>query len=95
MPMVVLEALACGVPVIATEVEGTPEVVRDGQEGVLAEPQSASSLAESIRRFISDREAWCRWSHQCVERHRSGFSDIQMATKTARLYHRIVDHFDY
>ena len=48
MPMVVLEALAAAVPVVATSVEGTPEVVRDGVEGLLAEPRSVESLVTKI-----------------------------------------------
>ena len=89
MPMVVLEALACGVPVIATKVEGTPEVVRDGKEGILAEPKNADSLANAIQKFISDRQAWCRMSSQAVERHRNGFSDLNMARRTANIYRKL------
>jgi len=91
MPMVVLEALACGVPVIATKVEGTPEVIRDAKEGILAEPQNSASLSDAIRRFVSSRPAWCKMSVNAVERHRSGFSDIHMAGKTARVYRKLTD----
>ena len=91
MPMVVLEALAVGVPVIATRVEGTPEVVRDGREGVLAEPQDAESLSQAISKFISDRQAWCEMSRNAHHRHREKFSDVQMAERTARAYYRLSD----
>ncbi len=91
MPMVVLEALACGVPVIATRVEGTPEVIRHGQEGLLARPQDAASLADAIRAFVSDRHAWSRMSQRAVQRHRDGYSDVQMAEKTARVYRRLLE----
>lgn len=95
MPMVVLEALACGVPVIATKVEGTPEVVRDGKEGVLAEPQDPKSLSEAIRKFISSRDNWIDMSHRAVDRHRDGFSDLNMAKKTAWVYRKVTeDYFD-
>lgn len=90
MPMVVLEALACGVPVIATRVEGTPEVIRHGQEGLLARPQDAASLADAIQVFVSNRKAWSRMSHLAVQRHRQGYSDIQMAKKTARVYRKLL-----
>lgn len=90
MPMVVLEALACGVPVIATRVEGTPEVIRHGQEGLLARPQDAASLADAIQAFVSDRKAWCRMSQLAVQRHRQGYSDVQMAQKTARVYRKLL-----
>ncbi|HUP81176.1 MAG TPA: glycosyltransferase, partial [Pirellula sp.] len=90
MPMVVLEALACGVPVIATRVEGTPEVIRHGQEGLLASPQDAESLSQAIQVFISDRTAWSRMSKLAVQRHRQGFSDVKMAERTAGVYRKLV-----
>ena len=90
MPMVVLEALACGVPVIATRVEGTPEVIRHGQEGLLARPQDPDSLSQAIRAFISDRSDWCRMSRSAVQRHRQGFSDTRMAERTARVYRNLL-----
>lgn len=91
MPMVVLEALACGVPVIATRVEGTPEVIRHGQEGLLARPQDAESLSQAIQVFISDRTAWSRMSRLAVQRHRQGFSDVKMAERTAGVYRKLLE----
>ena len=93
MPMVVLEALACGVPVIATRVEGTPEVIRHGQEGLLASPQDAESLSQAIQVFISDRSAWSRMSRLAVQRHRQGFSDVKMAERTAGVYRKLLKRF--
>lgn len=90
MPMVVLEALAAGVPVVATRVEGTPEVVRDGIEGVLAEPRNSSELASKIAELTSDRKRWCAMSSQALARHRSRFSDLEMARKVARIYKRVL-----
>jgi glycosyltransferase involved in cell wall biosynthesis len=89
MPMVVLEALACGVPVIATSVEGTPEVVRHEKEGILAKPQDSHSLCEAIRQFISNRSTWEQMSNSAVRRHRDGFSDKNMARRTARVYRKL------
>ena len=53
-PNVVLEAQACGIPVVATRVGGTPGLVRDGQTGILVEPGSAASLAEGLSRLLTD-----------------------------------------
>ncbi len=91
MPMVVLEALALGVPVIATRVEGTPEVVRDGREGVLAEPRDPQSLAAAIERFVQNRSDWCLMSTRAWARHRELYSDVRMANATAKLYRSILD----
>lgn len=55
MPNVVLEALLMQVPVIATNVGGTAEIVEHGRHGVLIPPGSAEMLADQILRFVADR----------------------------------------
>lgn len=89
MPMVVLEALSAGVPVVATRVEGTPEVIRHGVEGLLAKPCDADDLACKIDELIASRDKWAAMSKAAVARHRSRFSDIEMARRTARAYRRV------
>lgn len=91
MPMVVLEAISAGVPVVATRVEGTPEVIRDGLEGYLAQPQDATSLAVTLDRLMSDRTAWINMSRNALERHRGHFSDARMAERVAKAYGRILN----
>ena len=53
-PHTVVEALAVGCPVIATAVGGVPEVVRDGENGLLVGPGDPAALAEAIARFFAD-----------------------------------------
>jgi glycosyltransferase involved in cell wall biosynthesis len=53
-PHTVVESLAVGCPVIATAVGGVPEVVRDGENGLLVGPNDPSALAVAISRFFSD-----------------------------------------
>ena len=48
-PNVIVEALACGVPVISSNVGGIPEVIRDGDNGLMVQPGDEKSLAEAIR----------------------------------------------
>jgi glycosyltransferase involved in cell wall biosynthesis len=55
-PHTVVEALAVGSPVIATAVGGVPEVVRDGENGLLVPPGDPEALAAAIRRFFADEE---------------------------------------
>jgi glycosyltransferase involved in cell wall biosynthesis len=59
-PHTVVEALAVGCPVIATSVGGVPEVVLDGENGLLVPPGDAQALAGAIRRFFSDPELAAR-----------------------------------
>jgi glycosyltransferase involved in cell wall biosynthesis len=90
MPMVVLEALAAAVPVVATRVEGTPEVIRDGVEGLLAEPGNAHSLADKLLALTSSRNTWADMSRRALERHRTSFSDLQMAKRVAFAYQQLL-----
>jgi glycosyltransferase involved in cell wall biosynthesis len=54
LPHTVLEALAVGTPVIATAVGGVPEVVHDGENGLLVTPGDPEALAAAMRRFFAD-----------------------------------------
>jgi len=53
-PHTVVEALAVGTPVVATAVGGVPEVVHDGENGLLVPPGDRDAFAEAIRRFVDD-----------------------------------------
>jgi glycosyltransferase involved in cell wall biosynthesis len=59
-PHTVVEALAVGCPVIATAVGGVPEVVRDGENGLLVSPRDPAALAAAIERFFADAELRAR-----------------------------------
>lgn len=89
LPMVVLEALSAGVPVIASRVEGTPEAVRHGIEGYLAQPNDATSLAECIQELTNSRTRWAQFSQQAVLRHRSRFTSRRMAEGVAKVYRQL------
>jgi glycosyltransferase involved in cell wall biosynthesis len=55
-PLPVLEAMASGLPVVATRVGGIPEAVVNGKTGLLVEPGDAPALAEAILRLVSDKD---------------------------------------
>ncbi len=57
-----MEAMACGVPVIATEAGGVPELIEDNVQGRLVPPQAPSILARAIRDLAGDRDALLRLS---------------------------------
>ena len=54
LPHTLLEALAAGTPVIATRVGGIPEVVRDGENGLLVPPRDVAGIAAAIERLVRD-----------------------------------------
>jgi glycosyltransferase involved in cell wall biosynthesis len=56
MPLGVLEAQSCGVPVVAYSVAGVPESVRDGETGLLASPGDSVDLAHKLRVLVEDPE---------------------------------------
>ncbi len=69
-----LEALASGVPVIGTAAGGLPEVVRDGETGVLCEVGDVAGMADAAVRILRDRERWRAMSELAAADARERFS---------------------
>lgn len=57
IPVALMEALAAGLPVIASRLSGIPELVRDGETGLLARPGDAADLASAFQRLLDDPDA--------------------------------------
>ncbi len=54
LPQLLMEAMACGVPVISTKLVGIPDLVVDGETGLLAQPNSTDDLSSKLRQLIED-----------------------------------------
>lgn len=53
-PVVVLEAMACGLPIVSTNVRGLPEIVVNGENGFIVEPEDPDALAEKVLQLLND-----------------------------------------
>jgi glycosyltransferase involved in cell wall biosynthesis len=54
MPNALLEAMACGLPCVATRVSGSEDIISDGVNGLLVEPEQPAEMAQALRRIIED-----------------------------------------
>jgi exopolysaccharide biosynthesis WecB/TagA/CpsF family protein len=91
LPMVVIEAMAMGVPTIGTRVDGIVDVIEHEQNGLLAEPGDADSLAEQLARVISGQVDWHRLRAQAIADHENKFSACSMAGGVAEIYRDVLD----
>jgi glycosyltransferase involved in cell wall biosynthesis len=92
IPMVLLEALALQRPVVATCVGGIPEVISQGETGLLAKPADAVSLAESIRQLIEDPSKALSIGKAGRTRVEEEFNAQIMAKRTMDMYETVLDN---
>ncbi len=85
MPLVALEAMAAGLPVVATAAPGNSEVVQDGGTGRLVEPDP-TSLATAIIEMLGDRERLSAMGEAARARQQSHFSSARMVEQTRAVY---------
>lgn len=81
-----LEALASGVPVIATNAGGVPEVVRNGETGVLCPVGDVQGMAQAAIEILSDRARWQSMSELGAEDARARFSLDAIVSRYEHLY---------
>jgi glycosyltransferase involved in cell wall biosynthesis len=90
LPMVVLEAMAAGVPVVATRVEGVPEAIRDGVDGLLVEPSDPLSLSQAVADVVTGAADWWSLREHAHYRQAQLFSDRSMAQGVASVYRQVL-----
>ena len=85
----VIDAMACGRPVVATNVGGLPELVDPGKTGQLVSPHDPGSLADAILNILQDKALQVRYGHAASRRARQLFSAERKIAETLSIYHRM------
>jgi glycosyltransferase involved in cell wall biosynthesis len=83
-PMSVLESLACGTPVIGARIGGIPEIVRDGETGLLFESGNAEELADKIQYLLDN-------PHKAIEMGRNGRAQVEEVNNPQQHYQQMIE----
>ena len=86
IPNVLVEAMACGTPVVTTGISGIPELVSDGVNGLLVEPDDPTAIARASARFDSDRRSAERLGSAARATVRERFDGDRLAGRLAELF---------
>ncbi len=90
MPMSVLEAMAAGVPVVGSRVDGIRDLIVDGENGLLFRPGDADDLARTLQQLFEDDVQRQSLRQAASRRHREEFSDRSMAAGMAEFYRGVL-----
>ncbi len=90
MPLGVIEAMAVGLPIIATNVTGNKDVVKNNVNGFLYDIDKPENAAEYIIKIAQDKGLWTRFSEASVDLAKRNYSAERMADETFDLYHKIL-----
>jgi glycosyltransferase involved in cell wall biosynthesis len=90
LPKVLLEAAACGRPIVTTDVPGCREVVREGVNGLLVPARNAQALSEALRCLIKNPELRAQMGRQSREIMLKDFSSEKVITQTLSVYKELI-----
>lgn len=90
LSVAILEALAAGRPVVATRVGGIPEIVRDGETGLLVPPEDSEAFAGAIVRMLSDPVLASRLGSNGAKLVREHFTFDNMVEGNERVYREVL-----
>ena len=89
-PIAALDAMAAGVPVVATSVGGVPELIHDGISGCLVPPRDVDALVSRIRSLLCDTTLRNHIGEAGFARVRDHFNPAQMVESVVRLYDELL-----
>ena len=88
--MVLVEAMAAGKPVVATNVSNLPEIVEDGEVGYLVPPQDSQPLTQALQKLIEHPDAARILGQRAQQRARQHFTIDRMLNEIENLFYQIV-----
>lgn len=88
-PMVVIEAMAAGIPVVASRVGGVPDLVEHGRTGLLHPPNDAAAMADALVHLLSDAPFRDRLSQTAKEEAKARFQPSAVAAAHAKIYQEL------
>ena len=93
LPLVVIEAMATGLPIVASHVGGIPELVVNGETGFLVSPTSKEEIKEAIIKLLNNPELRKEMGQIARKRFETHFSLSQMVQKYMEVYEKAVKKF--
>ena len=91
LPTAIIEAMAAGCPIVASNVAGTPEVVVDGETGFLVPPRDPRALAEKIKLLLQDKTLREKMGRAGIERVKQHFTIERMVREYEDLYRKLME----
>jgi len=85
----ILEAMALKLPIIATHVGGIPEIVKDGENGYLTEPDCINSLANTINHMILNPQHWEKMGEMGYKRYKDSFDGEKSVKLLVEKYYKL------
>lgn len=91
LPLTPMEAFSVKKCVVATDIDGTREVVQDGYNGILVETKNPQSIAEGIKKLYMDRDLMSKYSENAYKCFKNKFSLIQFSEKYMKYYSSLLE----
>jgi glycosyltransferase involved in cell wall biosynthesis len=91
-PSSVVEAMACGLPLVTTPVGAIKEIIDDGRNGLLIAPRDGNALSRTLHRLLGDRELAARLGEGALQTVLERYSAMHVTHCYGELFRRLVDH---